>query len=486
MLDSPLLPRLATSAASAYIGGSWFAVPGPRDLHVTNPADGRLLAELPMLGADEAERAIEAAAASAEQPSEDDRRAWLEGIAAGLTENRRELGRIISLENGKPWKEAEAEVDYAASFFRYAASHLERLRSHQLRERPRGHGWVVHYRPVGVAALIVPWNFPLAMTAKKLSAALAAGAPSVLKPATLTPLSSIALLEIIDSLGLPGGMVNLIVGDSRSIGRVFCEHPAVRSISFTGSTEVGRLLLRQAAPHIKRLTLELGGNAPFIVCGDADLDSAVEHLIQNKFRCAGQTCVCANRVYVDSAVASAFTDRLVRRVAKLNVGDGLQPETDLGPLINRAGFEKVRGHVEDALQRGARCEAGELPPEPTEEWGLFFPPTVLSGVPHDARCVAEETFGPLIPLIEFGSESQVLEWANGTEFGLAAYLFTADAERARRMIGRLHFGHAGYNSGTGPTAEAPFGGWKASGFGREGGREGLMEFVEPQTVPSST
>lgn len=481
MIESPLLPRL-----EAYFGGNWTTADSPRNLRVTNPADGSVLAELPMWGAQEAQSAIEAAAAAnAGEHSLAARREWLEGIATRLTENRRELGRIICLENGKPWKEAEGEVEYAVSFFRYAATHLQQLRSRRLREHPRDHRWVVHYRPVGVAALIVPWNFPLAMTAKKLAATLAAGAPCVIKPAALTPLTSIALMGIIDSLGLPSGMVNLVIGESGPIGRVFCEHPAVRSISFTGSTEVGQILLRQAAPQIKRLTLELGGNAPFILCADADLDSAVEHLIQNKFRCAGQTCVCANRVYVASAVAAAFTEKLVRRVSELKVGDGLQPDSDLGPLINRAGFEKVRGHMEDAVQRGARCETGELPPEPDRDWGLFFPPTVLSGVPADARCVSEETFGPLVPLIEFDTESQVIEWANGTEAGLAAYLFTADAQRARRMIRQLHFGHVGHNSGTGPTAEAPFGGMKFSGFGREGGREGLMEFVEPQTVPST-
>lgn len=485
LLESPLLEPSQTSAGEcrAYIGGRWSVAASGATVEVTNPANGGLLATVPHMGGADAERAVVAAENALARPLSWARRGdILTAIVAALSTHRQELGRIISLENGKPWSEAQSEVDYAAGFFRYAADHLRYLRSRRLKSRPRDHRWVIHYRPVGVAGLIAPWNFPLAMIAKKLSAALAAGAPCVIKPAEQTPLASIALLSLLDSLRLPGGLVNLVVGDAAEIGGVLCSHPAVRSISFTGSTEVGKVLLAQTAPHVKRLTLELGGNAPFIVFGDADLDAAADHLMQNKFRAAGQTCVCANRVYVHRSVAAAFTGKVVQRAARLKVGDGMRADVDLGPLINRAGFDKVRAHIEDALQRGAKCETGGIPELPERSWGLFVPPTVLSGVPADARCVAEETFGPLVPLIEFQSESEVVAWANGTEFGLAAYLFTADPSRARRVAAQLHFGHVGYNTGTGPTPEAPFGGMKQSGFGREGGREGLMEFVEPQTI----
>lgn len=485
MIDSPLLSdcRASGGECRGYVGGRWIGAGSGATLEVINPADGGLLAKVPCMGGADAERAILAAqAALAHRLNLTRRRGFLAEIAHALGSHRRELGRIIAMENGKPWGEAESEVDYAAGFFRYAAEHLHYLRSRRLKARPRDHRWVIHYRPVGVAGLIAPWNFPLAMIAKKLAAALAAGAPCVIKPAEQTPLASIALLTLLDRIGLPAGLVNLVVGDAAEIGRALCTHPAVRSISFTGSTEVGRLLLAQTAPHIKRLTLELGGNAPFVVFDDADLDAAADHLIQNKFRCAGQTCVCANRIYIQRSIAAAFTRKVVDRVSRLKMGDFAQPDVDLGPLIDLAGFEKVRAHVQDALERGATCETGGVPDEPKRPWGLFFPPTVLSGVPTDARCVAEETFGPLVPLIEFERESDAVEGANGTEFGLAAYVFTADANRARRVTARLHFGHVGCNTGTGPTPEAPFGGMKQSGFGREGGREGLMEFVEPQTV----
>lgn len=492
MIDSPLLNdcqdgaddrKTSLGQCRGYIGGRWVGADSGATFEVTNPVDGSLLAEVSDMGYVDAERAIAAAdAAFAEPLSMTRRKELLAEIARALSTHRRELGRIISLENGKPWREAEVEVDYAAGFFRYAAEHLHYLRSRHLKARPRDHRWVVHYRPVGVAGLIVPWNFPLAMLAKKIAATLAAGAPCVVKPAEQTPLASVALLTLLHRIPTPSGMVNLVMGDAAEIGRALCTHPAVRSISFTGSTEVGKLLLSQAAPHIKRLTLELGGNAPFIVFDDADLDAAADHLIQNKFRCAGQTCVCANRVYVQKTIAASFADKVVQRVSQLKMGDGMQPEVDLGPLIDRAGFEKVRAHVQDALDRGAKCEAGGLPDEPQRPWGLFFPPTVLSGVSEGARCVAEETFGPLVPLIEFDRDSDAVASANGTEFGLAAYAFTADAGRARRVVAQLRFGHVGFNTGTGPTPDAPFGGMKQSGFGREGGREGLMEFVEPQTV----
>lgn len=478
MISSPLLPELR-----AYINGQWVGADSGETMTVHNPATGELLAAVPQMGKAETLRAVAAAEQALNHPATiEERQLWLARVAEALGEDKQEFGRIITLENGKPWREAQVEVDYAAGFFRYCAAQIEALRPHHLAERPRNHSWTVYHRPAGVAALITPWNFPLAMVAKKLSAALAADCPTVIKPSEKTPLSLIALCRVLETLGLPPGKANLVIGDPTEIGQVMCEHPSVRVISFTGSTAVGRKLLAASAPHIKRLALELGGNAPFVVFEDADLDNAADHLLQNKFRGAGQTCVCANRVYVHRRVADAFTGKFVERVERLKVGNGLDDETDIGPLIDRNGFEKVSRHLQDALDKGARrVTAGGKSLATT---GYFFPPTVLRGVTHEMACVREETFGPLVPIIEFDDESEVIERCNDTEYGLAAYVFTADKARAERLLARLRFGHAGFNTGIGPTPEAPFGGMKQSGFGREGGREGLFEFVETQTIPT--
>jgi succinate-semialdehyde dehydrogenase/glutarate-semialdehyde dehydrogenase len=439
---------------------------------------------VPHLGADEARRAVEAAARALETPTPlARRRDWLLRLSEQLLSHRDELGEIITLENGKPLSEARGEVEYAAGFFRYAADHIDALRPRRVEDRPRDHDWMVHFRPAGVAALITPWNFPLAMLAKKLPAALAADCSVVVKPAEATPLSAIALFAILDGLEMPAGKVNLVFGDPAEIGGVLCSHPAVRLISFTGSTEVGRLLIANTAPHVQRLSLELGGNAPFIVFADADLEAAADHLIPNKFRCSGQTCVCTNRVYIQREAAPPFLDLVVERVSRLKAGNGLEEGTHVGPLIDQAGFDKVSRHVRNALAGGARALVGGEAPPRKSDGGWLFPPTVLSSVTDDMHCVKEETFGPIVPVIEFEDESEVVRRANGTEFGLAAYVFTGDEKRAERVIRSLHFGHVGWNTGTGPTPEAPFGGMKQSGFGREGGLEGLFEFTEAQTVP---
>jgi succinate-semialdehyde dehydrogenase/glutarate-semialdehyde dehydrogenase len=323
------------------------------------------------------------------------------------------------------------------------------------------------------------------MLAKKIAPALAAACSVVLKPASITPLITIALSELFERIGLPPGQFNLVIGRAGPIAKVLCSHPAVRLISFTGSTEVGSELIRNTAPHVKRLSMELGGNAPFIVFEDADLAAAADQLMGNKFRAGGQTCVCANRVYVHERIAAEFTDAMADRVRKLRVGDGLDPATDIGPLINRDAFDKVREHVQDALARGAKRVVGDDPPRPQHDWGAFFPPTLLTGIEPNMRITQEETFGPVLPLATFKDEESVIEAANSTPFGLAAYVFTRDAERANRVLPQVRFGHVGLNTGTGPTPEAPFGGMKQSGFGREGGVEGLLEFCETQTVAAA-
>ncbi len=479
MFGSPLLSGLSSFAP----GQSGDSI-GASVSEVINPSTGVSLARLSMQSDLQVLQAIDLAKEGLRITRTTRRRGMmLARIAALLDEHRRELARIICVENGKPWREAEGEVDYASGFFRYYSEQMNRLKSRRLRAQPRSHQWTIHYRPSGVAGLIVPWNFPLAMLAKKLSAAIAAGAPCVIKPAPQTPLSTLALLPLLSSAKVPKEWAQVVIGDPGMIGRIFCEHPDVRTISFTGSTRVGKILLRQTTETVKRLTLELGGNAPLLVCADADVELAVEHLMQNKFRCAGQTCVCVNRVYVHESLQATLVQSLVQRASMLKVGDGMRDDVHLGPLINRQGFDKVAAHLSDALERGAQLQSGGMPHvTPGQSFGFYFPPTILSDVPQDALCVREETFGPMIPIVPFSTMEQAIEWSNASEFGLAAYVFTASISAADRLIRELQFGHVGLNSATGPTPEAPFGGMKQSGIGREGGIEGLMEFVETQVV----
>ena len=480
MLESPLL-----KSVQGYINGEWTGADGGEPIAVTNPANGEELARVPAMGAAETERAVAAAEAALEQPADlATRRRWLEAITAALGDNRDEIGRILTLEHGKPLAEARGEVDYAAGFFRFAADNVELLDAYTLAERPRDCTWTVHYRPAGVVGLITPWNFPIGMIAKKLSSALAADCTAVIKPSAKTPLTMIALFQLLhEKLDLPAGKVNLVTGPARPISDALCGHPAVRVVSFTGSTEVGKELIRKSADPIKRLTLELGGNAPYVVFADADLEHAANQLIANKFRGGGQTCVCSNRILVHRSVAEPFANLIGERVERMRVGDGLDESTEIGPLIDERGYEKVRRHLSDALQKGAVAVAGSDPGPYDPKKGGFFPPAVVRGVAPGMLATQEETFGPLVPIMEFDDDAEAVRIANDTDAGLAAYIFTADAERAERVIARLQFAHVGHNTGSGPTPEAPFGGMKQSGYGREGGREGLFEFVEAQTVP---
>ncbi|QBM18874.1 glutarate-semialdehyde dehydrogenase DavD [Marinobacter sp. JH2] len=479
MIESPLLQNV-----KGYIGGRWVDNDGGSTFEVFNPATRERIAEVPSMPENDILAAVEAGKSALRLATPwpiETRRKWLEGIRDALKENKAEIGRILCMEHGKPLAEAQGEAEYAAGFFDYCAKHIEALDAHTIPEKPKDCTWTVHYRPVGVVGLIVPWNFPIGMIAKKLSAALAAGCPSVIKPASETPLTMVALFTLMDKLDLPDGMVNLVMGKASVIGKVLCEHQDVPMLSFTGSTEVGRKLVLDTAEQVKKLALELGGNAPFIIFDDADLDAAADNLIANKFRGGGQTCVCANRVFIHEDVAEAFGEKLAQRIGRMTVGDGMKDGVDIGPLVNQAGFDKVKRHLEDALNKGATLVAGKAPGELGD--GLFFPPTAVMGVTRDMCCYREETFGPLVPMALFRTEDEVIEAGNDTEFGLASYVFTADAERAQRVAAGLRFGHVGWNTGTGPTPEAPFGGMKASGIGREGGLEGLFEFVEAQTVP---
>lgn len=480
MIESYLLKNL-----SGYIDGQWVEADSGATLEVANPANGKTLAEVPKMGSAETQRAIAAAKRTLAEPRDiATRREWMEDIRDALVDEKEEIGRILCLEHGKPWKEAQGEVEYAAGFFDYCAKHMDVLEPTELPEKAKDCTWTVHHRPVGVVGLITPWNFPIGMIAKKIAPALAADCPSVIKPAGETPLTMIAMFQLLhERLDLPKGMVNLVMGSSSEIGGELCRSTDVPMLSFTGSTEVGKLLIDQTQDQVKKLGLELGGNAPFIVFDDADLDLAATQLIGNKFRGGGQTCVCANRIYVQSGVYREFTDKVVEKVKALKVGDGMDDNIDVGPLINKAGFEKVQNHVADALSKGAELVAGKHPDELDADRNLFYTPTVITGVTHDMACCREETFGPLVPMIEFDNEDDAVTLGNTTEFGLASYVFTSDAKRAEKTIRGLHFGHCGWNTGTGPAPHAPFGGMKQSGIGREGGDEGMLEFVEAQTVP---
>jgi succinate-semialdehyde dehydrogenase/glutarate-semialdehyde dehydrogenase len=481
MLSSELL-----GSSLGLIDGRWVGADDGTTAPVHDRASGELLARVPVMGGGEARRAVEAAGqAMAQTPSLDQRRLWLRAIAQGLIDQRDQIGRIITLEMGKPLKEARVEAEYGATFFSYMADHLDALKPHTLEATIRHCRWTVHHRPAGVAALIVPWNFPLAMKCKKIAAALGAGCAMVTKPASLTPLSAIAMHAVAQKAGVPAGWMNLVIGRSGPIGDVLCSHPLVRIVSFTGSTEIGRRLIEISAPHVKRLSLELGGNAPFIVFDDANLDAAADALIANKFRAGGQTCVCANRIYVQRDIHDAFIAKLAPRVAALKVGPGIEPATDIGPLIDRDQWDKVAAHVADALARGATRVAGHDAPRPLHEWGAFFPPTLLTDVKPDMLVCRDETFGPVLAVQRFSREDEAIAAANDTIYGLASYVFTADAPRAQRVAAQLSFGHVAVNSGSGPTPEAPFGGMKQSGFGREGGIDGLLEYTETQTVAAA-
>ncbi|MGH7214519.1 MAG: NAD-dependent succinate-semialdehyde dehydrogenase [Tepidisphaeraceae bacterium] len=481
MICSSALPEIG-----GLVAGKWLTrARAGKTFPVINPATGETLADVPDMGADETRAAIDAAAEAMSRPpaSSEARAKWLARIADLLVETKNDLAGVITQEQGKPLKESAGEVDYAAGFFRFFSKQLHHLAPHALDQTIRDCRWTIHHRPAGVAALITPWNFPLAMLAKKLSAALGAGCAVVIKPADLTPLSAMALVHVCVRAGVPVGVVNLIVAkDPEPISQVFFDHPGVRVISFTGSTRVGKLLIEGAAAKVKRLCLELGGNAPFIVFDDADVAAAADGLIASKFRAAGQTCVCANRVYIHRAVERAFVEAVGERVKKLKVGNGMEDGVEIGPLINRAGFEKVSRHVRDAVERGAKLVVGDDRPRQARDYGNFYPPTVLTGVTAEMVVCQEETFGPVVAIGTFDDESRVIDAANATEYGLAAYVHTRDIARTQRILPRLKFGHVAVNSGTGPTPEAPFGGMKQSGFGREGGVEGLFDFCETQTT----
>jgi succinate-semialdehyde dehydrogenase / glutarate-semialdehyde dehydrogenase len=467
----------------ALINGVWVAAQNEAArFAVTDPATGLVLAQVANLGAVDAAAAISAAEKAGpawRAKTAKERGAVLMKWFALLHQHADDLARILTAEQGKPLAEARGEVAYGASFIEWFAEEARRVYGETIPTTDNNKRYIVIKQPIGVCAAITPWNFPIAMITRKVAPALAAGCVVVIKPAEQTPLSALAVAELAQRAGMPAGVLNVLCADaahSIEIGAVLCSSDVVRHLSFTGSTEVGRILARQCAPSIKKLSLELGGNAPFIVFDDADIDSAVEGAMASKYRNAGQTCVCANRIYVQAGVYDAFVAKLAAKAGTIKLGNGFDAGVNQGPLIDDAAITKVQSHVADALAKGATVVLGGAAVPALGE--RFFAPTVLSNVTADMLCAKEETFGPVAPVFRFQTEAEVINLANNTEFGLASYFYSRDIGRVFRVGEALDYGMVGINTGLISTAEVPFGGVKQSGLGREGARQGLDEYVE--------
>ena len=474
--DSSLLRQ------QCYVDGQWIGADDGGSMPVVDPATGALVGSVPVFHAAETKRAIDAANRALpawRAKTAKERSAILRKWHDLMQANAGDLARILTAEQGKPLAEAKGEIAIAAAYVEWFAEEAKRVYGDVIPTMANDRRLVVVKEPVGVCAAITPWNFPSAMITRKVSPALAAGCTVVIKPAEATPFSAFALAELAGRAGFPPGVLNMITGDAQSIGAEMCANPVVRKISFTGSTEVGRLLMKQVAPTIKKISLELGGNAPFIVFDDADLDAAAEGAIVSKYRNAGQTCVCANRFFVHEKVYDAFAQKLAVKVGALKVGRGTETGVTQGPLINADAVAKVEEHLADAKSHGARVAVGG---KRHALGGTFYEPTVLTAVTPDMQIFREETFGPVAPLIAFRDDAQVVELANRTEFGLASYFYSRDIGRIWRVAEALEYGMVGVNTGLITTEVAPFGGMKQSGLGREGSKYGVEEFVEVKYV----
>ncbi len=470
--DSSLLRQ------QCYLNGRWTDADNGKTFNVCNPASGAIIARVPDMAADEAKRVL--------QSARDAHLVWRNMLAKDraiilrrwyelMMENQEDLALLLTAEQGKPLVEARGEIAYAASFIEWFAEEGRRIYGETIPQHQDDKRIIVLRQPIGVCVAITPWNFPSAMITRKVAPALAAGCAIVVKPAEQTPLSALAMCELAQRAGLPPGVVNVITGDARVLGAELTSNHHIRHLSFTGSTETGRILMRQCANNIIRVSLELGGNAPFIVFDDADLDAAVAGAMVSKYRNAGQTCVCCNRIYVQDSVYDIFAEKLTHAVSSLCVGDGMQEGVEQGPMIDHEAIEKVEQHIEDAINKGAKILVGG---ERHELGGTWFQPTVLAEVNGDMRVAREETFGPLAPLFRFSDEKEVIDRANDTEFGLAAYFYGRDLSRVWRVAEALEYGIVGVNTGIISTEVAPFGGVKQSGIGREGSRHGIEEYLE--------
>jgi succinate-semialdehyde dehydrogenase/glutarate-semialdehyde dehydrogenase len=477
MLNDPSLLRNL-----CYIDGTWVGADDGSLVAVTDPASGETLAEVPVCGVAETRRAIEAAKRALpawSSKSAKERGKILRRFAELMMANAEDLGRLMTAEQGKPLAEAKGEVGYAASFYEWFAEEGRRIYGDLIPSPAPDKRLLAMRQPVGVVGAITPWNFPAAMITRKAGAALAAGCTIVIKPAESTPLSAFAQAALAERAGVPKGVFNVLTGRASAIGGEMTSNPTVAKITFTGSTAVGKLLMRQCADTVKKVSLELGGNAPFIVFDDADLDAAVAGAIASKYRNTGQTCVCANRLLVQSGVYDAFVEKLVAATKKLRVGAGLEGPTEQGPLIDSKAVAKVEEHIADAVEKGATIALGG---KRHALGGTFFEPTILTNVTPDMKVAREETFGPVAPIFRFETEAQAIQMANDTEFGLASYFFTRDLARSWRISEALEYGIVGLNTGIISTEEAPFGGWKESGIGREGSRHGILDYTELKYV----
>ncbi len=465
-----------------YINGGWVSADSGTKFPVSFKASGKTLGQAPSCGTAETRRAIEAARAAMPgwaARSALERSKILKKFAALMLDNQEDLARLMTAEQGKPLAEARGEIAYAASFFEWFAEEARRVYGEVIPGPQTDRRLLALRQPIGVVGAITPWNFPSAMITRKAGPALAAGCTFVVKPAEATPYSALALAELAERAGVPPGVFNVVTGKANEIGLELTTNPIVAKVSFTGSTGIGKKLMAQCASTIKKVSLELGGNAPFIVFADADLDAAVVGAMASKYRNAGQTCVCANRLLVEDSVYDAFAAKLVEATRALRVGDGLLGATDQGPLINEKAVEKVEEHVADAIAHGAKLVLGG---KRHALGGTFYEPTILTGVTAQMMVAREETFGPVAPLFRFKTEAEAISLANDTEFGLAAYFYTRDLGRAWRVSEALEYGMVGVNTGLISTAEAPFGGWKQSGIGREGSSHGITDYTEIKYV----
>ncbi|SUA63096.1 Succinate-semialdehyde dehydrogenase [NADP(+)] GabD [Oligella urethralis] len=462
----------------AYIDGQWVDADSGETLEVTNPATGEVLGTVPKMGQAETRRAIEAAERAQKQwraKSAKERALVLRKWFDLVMQHQDDLARIMTLEQGKPLAEAKGEIAYGAAYLEWYAEEGKRAYGDIIPGPASDRRIVVTKEPVGVCAAITPWNFPSSMITRKVGAALGAGCSMVIKPAAQTPYSAFALCVLAEEAGVPAGLVSVVTGSASEIGKEMTANPIVRKFSFTGSTEIGRLLMSQCSDQIKKVSLELGGNAPFIVFDDADLDAAVEGALISKYRNAGQTCVCANRIYVQDDIYDAFVEKFVAAVNKIKVGAGTEANVTQGPLIDKAAVSKVQEHIDDAVSKGAKVAAGG---KQHDLGGLFFEPTVLTEVTSSMKVAKEETFGPLAPLFRFKTEEDVVQMANDTEYGLAAYFYSRDLGRVWRVAEALEYGMVAINTGILSNEAAPFGGIKQSGLGREGAKYGLDDYLE--------
>ncbi|HBZ42837.1 MAG TPA: succinate-semialdehyde dehydrogenase (NADP(+)) [Maritimibacter sp.] len=488
------MPRDATNLASllsdpsllatqAYVAGDWIDADDDKTFEVTNPARGDVICTVPDLTRAEVARAIagaEAAQAEWQALTAKERANIMRKWFNLMMENQADLGTILSAEMGKAVTEAKGEIAYGASFIEWFAEEGKRIYGETIPPHANDKRLMVIRQPIGVVGSITPWNFPNAMITRKAGPALAAGCGFVAKPAGETPLSALAIAVLAERAGFPKGLFSVVTSSSSSdIGKEFCENPTVRKLTFTGSTEVGRILLSQAADQVMKCSMELGGNAPFIVFDDADLDAAVEGAIACKFRNNGQTCVCANRLYVQEGVYDAFAEKFAKAVSELKVGDGLDSDTDLGPLVSEGAVDKVKEHQEDATSKGGEVILGGAP---MDLGPLYYQPTIVKNATQDMTCATEETFGPFAPLFKFTDEDDVIQKANDTIFGLASYFFARDLSRVYKVAEALEYGIVGVNTGLISTEVAPFGGVKQSGLGREGSRHGIEEFLEMKYI----